>query len=148
MSKEVLQASFNDVIKDIFDNYNKYDSSKRASIKSVLAQVEDVNKYLDKHDGFLMNLFDNFHRNFHKLLQLMDTSILGNNDKNHLTREFQRLTKDILREYNKYKDIESDVLMVEEVLGKMLLLNQTLEYYDKTVWEKATESFNKFFGVK
>ena len=48
--KKELLKSFNKVIEDLLDNYEKYTDEEKAQIKELFKSVSDLNAILDKYD--------------------------------------------------------------------------------------------------
>ena len=71
------------------------------------------------------------------------------NTKKELYKQIDLLVEDILDNYDKYSD--EDKLRVRNLIEQMTKLNGILDKYDKkkkSFWDKLTEAFNNFFGVK
>ncbi|MGN1200895.1 MAG: hypothetical protein ACI4R8_01335 [Candidatus Caccovivens sp.] len=71
------------------------------------------------------------------------------NTKKELNKQIDLLVEDILDNYDKYSD--EDKLRVKNLIEQMTKLNGVLDKYDKkkkSFWNKLTEAFNNFFGVK
>ena len=71
------------------------------------------------------------------------------NTKKELNKQIDLLVEDILDNYDKYSD--EDKLRVKNLIEQMTKLNGVLDKYDKkkkSFWDKLTEAFNNFFGVK
>lgn len=48
--KKELIKKFQEVVKDLFDNYEKYTDTEKAQIKELFQKVADLNTILDKYD--------------------------------------------------------------------------------------------------
>ena len=71
------------------------------------------------------------------------------NTKKELNKQIDLLVEDILDNYDKYSD--EDKLRVKNLIEQMTKLNGVLDKYDKkkkSFWDKLTEAFNNFFGIK
>ena len=71
------------------------------------------------------------------------------NTKKELNKQIDLLVEDILDNYEKYSP--EDKLRVKNLIEQMTKLNGVLDKYDKkkkSFWDKLTEAFNNFFGIK
>lgn len=71
------------------------------------------------------------------------------NTRKELNKQIDLLVEDILDNYDSYSD--EDKLRVKNLIEQMTELNGILDKYDKKkkkFWDRLTEAFKNFFGVK
>lgn len=115
LNKKELKNKFDELTKDVLDNYDKYSMDHKIMVKNQLIKFEKLNEYL--------SIYDN------------------KKQKDDIKKEFDKLRDELINRFDSY--IESDKDKIRKELSDYESLNNVLEQYDDDV--KIVEKKKGFF---